>query len=188
MQKLKSDLLEVVKIAIIAIAVNTFVHVFVLMSNKVYSVSMQPNFYEGDLLLTDRAIHWFDGTALGDALNYKYQAGDTVVIALPGKDWLIKRIVALEHQTIMIKQGKVYVDGQQINESYLATNIITSGGSMLLEGETKTVPTGSVFVMGDNRPDSLDSRFYEVGFVKKQHIQGRVQFRILPLTKFGKVQ
>ena len=89
--------------------------------------------------------------------------------------------------TVMIKEGAVYVNGRKVDESlYLKSDIKTYSGSFLKESETITVPEESFFVMGDNRPYSSDSR--EWGFVKKTAMIGKSFFIYWPIPKAAFVQ
>ena len=93
----------------------------------------------------------------------------------------IKRVIAVEGDYIKIEEGKVYLNGQELNEPYLREGITTEGGTF---NDVK-VPAGCVFVMGDNRPHSTDSRSF--GCVPVERIESRVLIRFWPLNKFGKV-
>ena len=93
----------------------------------------------------------------------------------------IKRVIAVEGDHIKIEEGKVYLNGQELNEPYLREGITTGGGTFT----DVTVPAGCVFVMGDNRPHSTDSRNF--GCVPVERIESKVLIRFWPLNKFGKV-
>ncbi len=93
----------------------------------------------------------------------------------------IKRVIAVEGDHIKIEEGKVYLNGEELNEPYLREGIITEGAVFT----DITVPEGHVFVMGDNRPHSTDSRSF--GCIPVEKIESRVLIRFWPLNKFGKV-
>lgn len=102
---------------------------------------------------------------------------------------LVKRVIACEGQTVDIdfEHGVVYVDGEEYHEDYI------SGLTHLDEGAFSekypvTVPEGYVFVMGDNRRNSRDSRSADIGFVAVDDIIGKVLFRISPTDKIGRVK
>lgn len=101
---------------------------------------------------------------------------------------IVKRIIAVGGQTVDINfsTGAVFIDGERIFEEYL-----TFGLTHKDEGAFDypvTVPNGYVFVMGDNRSESLDSRSAEVGFVPESDIIGRVMLRVSPFDKFGTLE
>lgn len=98
------------------------------------------------------------------------------------KRYYVKRIIALPGQTIDIRDGKVFVDGQQLDEEYYkgVTNPIDPRQEF-----PQTVEDNMVFVMGDNRPNSKDSRSTELGQVPYEAILGKSQLRIWPLSKIG---
>jgi signal peptidase I len=165
-------------------------YLFVVTPNQVSGRSMLPNFVNNDLLLTNRLSQWFDGNPIGDSLGLSYKRGDVVVInttgILPNEDYVIKRIVGLEGDTIGVKDGRVYLNGQLLDETkYLPPERRTAAGTFLGEGDTLTVPKGSVAIFGDNRPESLDSRNLPVGFIKKSKLVGRVIIRWWPAETFG---
>lgn len=123
------------------------------------------------------------------SFDYKPKNGDIVVVTQPNSlnKPLIKRVIAREYQTIDINfdTGAVTVDGQQLEEDYILELITRKG-----QGDVTfplTVPEGKVFVMGDNRNDSLDSRFQMVGLIDERYLLGKAVFRIFPFNTFGKV-
>lgn len=121
-------------------------------------------------------------------LNYEPQVGDIVVISHGAEldKTLVKRIIAVGGQTVDIDfdTGDVMVDGVVLDEPYIL-------GSTQVEGGTEfplTVTDGTVFVLGDNRPISNDSRYPEVGLINVDDIIGKVQFRIYPFSSIGRVE
>ena len=100
-----------------------------------------------------------------------------------GKVSYIKRVIALPGEHIQIKDGKVYINGDILQEEYLAEDVITqSDGGQFLD---LIVPEGTVFAMGDNRGHSADSRRF--GCIPYEKIEGKVVFRFWPLNVFGTV-
>jgi len=95
---------------------------------------------------------------------------------------LIKRVIGLPGDMIEITGGIVYRNGQALNEPYTKDGV-TDG-----EMEQARVPEGSLFVLGDNRQISIDSRDIRVGYVEDEHIAGKVVFRLMPLSKAGLLQ
>ncbi len=131
-------------------------------------------------------------------LLYRPKGGDIVVVQAPhyknGTEPLIKRIIATEGQEVKINFNtwEVWVDGEKLEENYIFYEPDTT---MLIEdmdpdenGEVSfTVKENSVFLMGDHRNDSLDSRSDTVGQIDERYIMGRVIVRVTPFDRFGKV-
>lgn len=121
-------------------------------------------------------------------LFYKPQQGDIVVITKPTivKKPIIKRIIATENQVVDInfETREVFVDGQLLQEDYIKEPTAHSGDVKF----PVTVPEGCVFVMGDNRNNSFDSRSSEIGMVDTRYILGKAVFRIYPYSKFGRIE
>ena len=101
-----------------------------------------------------------------------------------GKRSYIKRVIALPGEHVQIKDGKVYINEQQLDEPYLQSGIVTD---LLGNGfDDFTVPENCVFAMGDNRNHSTDCRAF--GFIPLEKIESTVAIRIWPLDKWGKVE
>lgn len=122
-------------------------------------------------------------------LNYEPKAGDIVVISHGAEldKALVKRVIAVGGQTVDINSitGEVLVDGTALEESAY------TNGKTVADGDSEFpmyVEEGTVFVLGDNRPISKDSRYTDVGLIDVNNIIGKVGFRIYPLDEFGKVE
>lgn len=131
-------------------------------------------------------------------IGYKPHAGDIVVISrnienrttseYDGEGPIIKRIIATENQTVDIdfEKGIVYVDGKALEEDYISTPTVDRRD---FKGPV-TVPEGHIFVLGDNRTISLDSRSYDIGangMIDERYILGQAIFRVLPFDKMGRL-
>lgn len=121
-------------------------------------------------------------------LNYEPQVGDIVVISHGAEldKALVKRVIAVGGQTVDINSetGEVIVDGVVLDEPYI-------NGKTVAEGDMEfplQVTENTVFVLGDNRPISKDSRYQEVGLIENESIIGKVRFRLYPFDEFGKVK
>ena len=122
-------------------------------------------------------------------LNYTPERGDVVVLRKEGfynNQPIVKRIIATEGQTVDIDfdDGVVYVDGKALDEPYVNAPVHDREN---FEGKI-TVPKGSVFVMGDNRNASTDSRDARLGCVDERYIMGRVYFTLFPVKNIGVVK
>jgi len=152
---------------------------FLFQPHEVKGNSMYDNFHDGEYLLTDKVSYRF-GTP---------QRDDVVVFKAPkNEDYdYIKRIIGLPGDQIRIEQGRVYVNGERLDESnYLNKDVFTQNGYFAKTGETITVPADSYFVMGDNRSNSSDSRDW--GFVPAANIIGRAWLRYWPLSSLGAIK
>ena len=144
---------------------------------RVVGSSMVPTLHQNDLLLL-----W--------SVGYTPQRGD--VIVLRKESFLsypvVKRVIATggEHVTVDYTTGTVSVDGVVLDEPYINELMVDTGKPYLTVLDV-TVPEGSVYVLGDNRNNSSDSRHQDLGTVDERYILGKALFRIFPLTAFGAV-
>jgi signal peptidase I len=130
-----------------------------------------------------------DGERLVCVKFFEPEYGDIVVVTKPGmrNNPLIKRVIATEGQTLDFdfENGFVYVDGELLDEPY--TNTPTNWHVEGVE-YPMTIPEGHVFVMGDNRNSSWDSRVPEVGAVDRRYVMGRVVYSVMPYDRIGRVK
>ncbi|MBQ8922890.1 MAG: signal peptidase I [Oscillospiraceae bacterium] len=194
-KKFLGDLLDLVESVIASIFVVMLFFTFLFCIANVEGASMQPTLQGGDRLLVSRLTKTYEN---GDILIVNNEAGYTLDAegnivkgeGLVGKDGsknIVKRLIAQAGQevNINIEEGAVYVDGVKLDEPY--TSSPTKMGSLVFHYPL-TIPEGYVFVLGDNRIVSTDSRFAQVGLVPVEDIVGKVVLRISPFSKFGKVQ
>lgn len=166
----RSRIREYIEAVLIALVIAVILRVFVVQAYRVESGSMEDTLKIGDFLFVNKYIYHFRDPAPGDIIVFEYPLN-------PTKDY-IKRVIAIEGQTVEINSKKVYVDGQLILDPDEAKH--TDRKLIPLELSTrdffgpKQVPPGQLFVMGDNRDDSKDSRFW--GFVDKKAVKGRAFF------------
>ncbi len=129
-------------------------------------------------------IHSDDKVLLTN-LFYEPENGDVVVIsrAQHFEEPIIKRVIATEGQSLKIdfNTGDVYVDGVLLDEPYIKTPTTDNEGGEIPE----VVPEGYVFVMGDNRGDSMDSRSEKIGLIDKRNIIGKAQYIVFPFDRIG---
>ncbi|WP_420638102.1 signal peptidase I [Candidatus Poriferisocius sp.] len=147
--------------------------------------SMEPTLSNGDRVLVNKF-----GYDLHDI-----NRGDLVVFERPQdirgqeEDDLIKRVIALPGEIITFVGGHVYVDGRRLHEPYLESPGITQGampsGCAAIVDDGCLVGAGEVFVMGDNRPNSTDSRMF--GPISEHLIVGRAFLRLWPVNEFGRI-
>lgn len=152
-------------------------YLFILQPHQVRGASMDNTFESGQYILTNKLAY-----RLGT-----FQKGDVVVFdstANPDIDF-IKRIIATEGDRVRVESGQVYVNDEPIEEPYLDVTTSTFDGGYMTEGEEIIVPVDHLFVMGDNRPRSSDSRSF--GPIHKTQIIGKVFFRYFPPDTFGPI-
>ena len=161
---------ETIETVLWALVLALVLRTFVVQAFWIPSGSMIPTLDPGDRVLVLK--FWYHLPSLdpkrGDVVVFKYPVD-------PRRDF-VKRVIGLPGETVELREGKVYVNGVQIAEPYVVnTDTYTMAAT--------EVPKDSYFCMGDNRPNSQDSRFW--GFVPRNFLKGPVVFRYWPLTRLG---
>jgi signal peptidase I len=159
---------DIVSTLLPALLLAVMMHLFLAQSTIVYGQSMEPNYHTDERLIIEKITYHFRSPARGDVVVIKDPSGGPVP--------LIKRVVGLPGERITIANGTVFVNGVSLDESYVKQ--LTPGPS-----RTWIVPPLQVFVMGDNRSNSRDSRFF--GPVSLSDVLGHAVFRYWPLTDAG---
>ncbi|MEF9941270.1 MAG: signal peptidase I [Lachnospiraceae bacterium] len=136
--------------------------------------SMEPILKNGDVVLVNTIIYDASSPKRGDIIAFKPNGNENT-------HYYIKRIIGLPGEKLEIKQGKIYINGKKLKETYKTTKIKDVGiaeGEVVLKGD-------EYFVLGDNRLSSEDSRMADVGNVKKSEIKGKAWFVAAPRKSFG---
>jgi signal peptidase I len=155
---------------VFALAIVVVIFTFIIRPVGVVGSSMQNTLQSGDKVVICN-------------IKYTPKQGDIIVLSTKAVETpIIKRVIAVGGQTVNIdySKNKVYVDGKEYDAPIKET--MQQRGDVTLP---VTVPKGCVFVMGDNRNDSLDSRFDQIGMVNTKYILGHAVFRIMPFSSFG---
>ncbi|MDD4564414.1 MAG: signal peptidase I [Eubacteriales bacterium] len=173
-KKYIKELKEWVKDIIIAVIVAVIILQFIK-PTFVKETSMLPTLQEYNFLFLSKQSYFFGEPERGDIIVFhtdlKTQNGD--------KKMLIKRVIGLPGENIHIEDGQVIIDGGVLEETY-TMEPYTSGYV-----DTMKIPDDSLFVMGDNRQNSIDSRDASIGLVKIKDVYGKAVFRLYPFNKIG---
>lgn len=198
------EVLEWIYCIAIAIVLALLIRYYIGTPTIVKQTSMFPTLKEGQRLILDRTCKTF---------NKGYQRGDIITFEAPtirnatsvmatynnepqgtfnkftyyvleiNKVSYIKRVIGLPGDSVVLSDGKVYINGEELEENYLQNNVVTEAKNAYLTDFT--VPEGYIFAMGDNRPNSTDCR--EFGCIPIDKIEGKVWIRFWPFNLFGKV-
>ena len=153
---------------LLSLLITLIVNTFVARAWVVEGPSMQPNLYYGQRVMMEKVTY---------QLFHGPRRGDVVVVNVPdSSEPLIKRVIALPGETIEMRDGRVLIDGEVIEEPWVKHTATR-------DFQATTVPPLHVFIMGDNRPDSRDSRAF--GPIHIDQIEGRALFTYWPLEHIG---
>ena len=168
----KSDIWGFLKVVFISFLIVLPIRAFIVQPFIVRGPSMEPTYHENEYLIVNEV-----GYSFSDPKQF-----EVIVFRFPNKpsQFFIKRIIGLPGQEVIIRQGKVFVDGKEIDESYLPEGTLTAQDTIMkLDAE-------EYFVLGDNRAQSSDSRLW--GVLPRNHIVGKVWIRVYPFDKAGILQ
>lgn len=164
----KSQLIDLIKTIIISILIAFFITQFIIVNAVIPSGSMENTVMTNDRIIAFRPSYFFS----------KPERQDIVVLKSPNENenkLYLKRIIGLPGETINIIEGNVYVNNEEVplNEPYLKEEMLGSFGPYV-------VPEGYYFVMGDNRNNSIDSRYWQNPFIEEDKILGKAVLRYYP--------
>ena len=161
-EEIKDWVVSIVIAVVLAMIIRTFVVELYLVDGP----SMRPTLQHAQRLVVNKFIYHFRAPEKGEVLIFRYPKD-------PSRDF-IKRVIDVPGDTIEIKDGNVFVNGELQNEDYILSKC---------RGDypKSTIPEGHIFVMGDNRNNSEDSRFPDVGFVPFDLIKGKAMLVFWPL-------
>lgn len=158
------DIWDWLRSILIAIVLALIIRLFLFEVFVVEGRSMYPTLLETERLMVNKLIYRFDQPEIGDIVVFEFE---------PGRDF-IKRVIGLEGDKIAIINGRVYVNNTLLNEPYLLDNMeIGDYGPV-------EVPPGYLFMLGDYRQNSMDSRDQRVGFISLEQLKGRAFFIFWP--------
>lgn len=152
-----------------AVAISLLIQNYAFAQTEVHNISMEGTLVEGQRLIEDKVSY-----RIGEP-----ERGDIVIISGPESELrLIKRLIGLPGDTIDMKAGKLIRNGEELDEPYVKGMTEPQGLEL-----PYVVPEGKVFVLGDNRERSMDSR--ELGPIAISSLEGKAIFRLWPLSEFG---
>ena len=162
---------EALEAALPAVLIAFLINLFLAQATQVHGQSMEPTLHSDQRLVVEKVSYHFHGP----------RQGDIVVLKSPqkGSELLIKRVIGLPGETVEIRQGRVYINGQELDEPYRERSTGGNWGAII-------VPPLHVFVLGDNRGFSNDSRAF--GMVPIVNIVGRAWVSYWPLDEVGAVR
>ncbi|BAY61448.1 signal peptidase I [Calothrix brevissima NIES-22] len=159
----------------IALVLAFAIRTFIAEPRYIPSDSMLPTLHTGDRLVVEKISYRFHPPQTGDIVVFQ-PPEELQRRGYPQDQAFIKRVIGQPGETVSVARGKVYLDGKALAEDYIAEPANSPYSP-------HTVPEGEFFVMGDNRNDSNDSRYW--GFLPQKYIIGRATFRFWPLNRIG---
>ena len=173
------EIIDWVKYILVAVILGLLITNFVAQRNEVVGPSMMPSLMDGDQLIVQKVTRHFGGLSRADIITID---GAGLSPARPEED-LVKLIVAVGGEHIEIREYMhVYIDGELLEESYLSAGAETSARPFGDYNDI-VVPEGQIYVLGDNRSNSTDSRNF--GPIPVETVHGEVWIRIYPFERFG---
>lgn len=172
-QIMKNEIIEWVKTFIVSLIIALIITTFIK-PTIVKNHSMSPTLEENDFLIINRLLYKRNAPERGDIVVFKSNLRTET-----GKQkLLIKRVIAIPGDEIMITEGETYINGNKLKESYIADGYTVGNVDLV-------VPENEIFVMGDNRGSSLDSRDGILGLVDFNTIIGKAFIRLFPFNRIG---
>ncbi len=165
------EILSNLAIIVIALGVGLFLNKYMIANAQVPTSSMETTVMAGDRIIVNRLSYIFGEPKRGDIVTFIYPDD--------GKTLYLKRIMGLPGETIQGKEGVIYIDGEALKEDFTQEVSYDDFGPY-------TIPEGTYFMMGDNRNDSWDSRYWEHKFVDIENIIGKAEISYFPHPRFLK--
>lgn len=209
---LSKEIFEWIVCVLVAVVLALFFRYFIGTPTKVQSISMNPTLIENDTLILNRLAKTFRKVPnRGDIVTFEAPSVDIIEysdvdfsnpVAIydneprsligkffyygldAGKKSYIKRVIALPGEHLEIKNNRVYINGDLLDEPYLDSSVDTTPTNGAFYD--LVVPNDCIFAMGDNRPNSKDCRVF--GCIPISKLEGEILFRFWPLSKFGKIE
>lgn len=162
---MKKEILSWARVIVLAVIIAFVTNNYLIINAKVPTGSMENTIMTGDKLIAYRLAYFNEDPKRGDIVVFKFPDDET--------QNYVKRIIGMPGETVEGKDGLVYIDGESLSEDYVTSDIDEDFGPYV-------VPEDSYFMMGDNRDVSLDSRYWDNKFVKRDKILGKALFTYFP--------
>ncbi len=167
-KNVKKDIFEWVLTLVAAVAVALFINNFIIVNATVPSSSMEETIMTDDRVIGLRLAYKNNDPLRGDIIIFKFPDDESILY--------IKRVIGLPGDTVDIHDGSVFVNGEALEEPYIKESTEGSFGPY-------TVPEGHYFMLGDNRNNSADSRYWNNTFLEREKIVGKAVLRYWPSVK-----
>ncbi len=196
--KFSKNIFRILKLAVVAVICTLLVLSFTVRGFKVGSGSMEPTLQTGDCVVLDRVTYHVREPERGEVIAFRFNPnspdsltkgtnfvaramdlmGEILHVTHENAEYYVKRVIGLPGDHVEIRSGYIFINGEPLDEQY---NVIRDATDATFD-----VPERSVLVLGDNRPDSFDSRFW--GFVPYDSIVGRAVAIYWPLSHAGSIK
>ena len=180
------EFLEWIKSTVITCIITIAVITFIVSPTVVKGTSMMPTYEDGDIVLVNKIGKKISGI----------ERFDVIVLGAPNGETYIKRVIGLPGDHIAYENDTLYINGEANEEAYLDVyrkqlldnSPLTEDFTLQSATDYSTIPEGYLFVLGDNRRNSLDSRYASVGLVPMEKVFGKTNIRFYPLDSIGIVK
>ena len=172
-QKIKSSMKLIFEI-LVTLVFAAVVALMMFQTVTMQESSMEPTISVGDRFFINKAVYKFSSPKRGDLIVFRSNASDDAALH-------IRRVIGLPGETVQITNGRILIDGETYKEGKDFPKISNAG----LASKAISLGTGEYFVLGDNRNNSEDSRYTDIGLVKKRYIAGKIWFTCAPARKLG---
>jgi signal peptidase I len=179
-------IVELVGVVVVAIVIAVLLRTFVVATYSIPSGSMEPTLQVGDRIVVDKLSYHLHGVDRGNIVVFSTPPDEDC--AGPPVADLVKRVIGLPGEMISLNDGNVYINGHLLPEPFLPLDLRDDtypgpdSNAYSLKHPYR-IPSGDVYVMGDNRPNSCDSRYW--GPIPESAIVGKVDLRVWPLSRIG---
>ena len=172
-EKVRSSMRWVFQI-VVTLVLAAMVGIMLFQTVTMQESSMEPTIAVGDRFFINRVVYKFSSPKRGDLIVFRTNASDDAALH-------IRRVIGLPGETIQISGGRILIDGEAYKEGKDFPMISNPG----LASSSITLESGEYFVLGDNRNNSEDSRYADIGMIKKRYIAGKIWFTCAPFEKLG---